>query len=46
MVLAPATPLQDARPQGVLDIPPVSVGAVLRTFTDEDVRGDMLAGGS
>jgi hypothetical protein len=44
-VLAPATPLQDAQPQGVLDIACVSVGAVLRPFmADDDLLGDMLEG--
>jgi hypothetical protein len=42
-VLAPATPLQDSQPQGVLDIAPVSLGTVLRPFTaDDDLLGDML----
>ena len=46
-VLAPGTPLQDAQPQGVLEIPPVSVGAVLHPFTaDDDLLGDMLEGRS
>jgi hypothetical protein len=46
-VLAPATPLQDVQPQGVLDIAPVSVGATLRPFTtDDDLLGDMLEGRS
>jgi hypothetical protein len=45
MVLTPATPLQDAQPQGVLDIACVSVGAVLRPFmADDDLLGDMLEG--
>jgi len=47
MILAPATPLQEARPQGILDIPPVSVGGVLRPFTTaDDLLGDMLEGRS
>jgi hypothetical protein len=42
-VLAPATPLQDAHTQGLLEIEPVSAGAVLRPFTtDDDLLGDML----
>jgi hypothetical protein len=44
-VLAPATPLQDAQPQGVLYIACVSPGAVLRPFmADDDLLGDMLEG--
>jgi hypothetical protein len=43
MVLAPAALPQDARPHGILDIAPVSVGAVVRPFTaDDDLLGDML----
>jgi hypothetical protein len=47
MVLAPAASPQDAQPHGILDIAPVSVGAVLRPFTaDDDLLGDMLEGRS
>lgn len=46
-VLAPATPPEDAPPYSILDIAPVSVGAVLRPFTaDDDLLGDMLEGRS
>jgi hypothetical protein len=42
-VVAPATPLQDTQPQSLLEIAPVSAGAVLRPFTtDDDLLGDML----
>ena len=47
MVLAPAAVPQDARPHGILDIAPVSVGAVMRPVTaDDDLLGDMLDGRS
>jgi hypothetical protein len=47
VVFAPATLPQDARLHGILEIPPVSLGAVLRPFTTEDDRlGDMLEGRS
>ena len=47
MVLAPAALPRNARPHGILDIAPVSVGAVLRSFTaDDDRLGDMLEGHS
>jgi hypothetical protein len=37
----PGQPLQ---PHSVLDIPTVSVGAVLRPLTSDDLLGDMLEG--
>src|SRR5262249_62359776 len=42
----PASPrLEGSRPHSVLDIPPVSVGAVLRPLTaDDDLLGEMLDG--
>jgi hypothetical protein len=49
-VLAPDTVptsprIEGARPHSVLDIPTVSVGAVLRPLTaDDDLLGDMLDG--
>jgi hypothetical protein len=49
-VLAPDTVptsprIEGARPHSVLDIPTVSVGAVLRLLTaDDDLLGDMLDG--
>jgi hypothetical protein len=49
-VLVPETvpaspPREGARPHSVLDIPPVSVGAVLRPLTsDDDLLGEMLDG--
>jgi hypothetical protein len=47
MVLAPVAVSQDSRPHGILDIPPVSAGAVLRQFsTDDDLLDDMLQGRS
>ena len=47
MVLAPAAVPHDARPHGILDIAPVSVGAVMRPVTaDDDLLGDMLDGRS
>ncbi|MEX2138710.1 MAG: hypothetical protein WD894_05575 [Pirellulales bacterium] len=37
--------MQSLRPHSVLDIPPVSTGAVLRPLTsDDDVLGEMLEG--
>jgi hypothetical protein len=49
MVLAPGTvtapPATGVRPHSVLDIPTVSVGAVLRPLTSEDdLLGEMLEG--
>jgi hypothetical protein len=40
----PASPrMEGSRPHSVLDIPPVSVGAVLRPMTsDDDLLGEML----
>lgn len=44
-VLAPVASPQNGRPHGILDIAPVSLGAVLRPFTaDDDLLGDMLEG--
>jgi hypothetical protein len=44
-VLAP--PATDLKPHSILDIPPVSVGKVLRPFTaDDDLLGEMLEGRS
>lgn len=45
-VLAPASPrMEGSRPHSILDIPPVSVGAVLRPLTsDDDLLGEMLDG--
>ena len=49
-VLAPDTVptsprLEGVRPHSVLDIPPVSVGAVLHPLTaDDDLLGEMLEG--
>jgi hypothetical protein len=42
----PASPrMEGARPHSVLDIPTVSVGAVLRPLTsDDDLLGEMLEG--
>ncbi len=42
-VLAPA--LAGSKAHGILDIPPVSLGAILRPFTaDDDLLGEMLEG--
>lgn len=47
MVLTPVTVPQNAQPHGILDIAPVSVGAVLHPFTaDDDLLGNMLEGRS
>jgi hypothetical protein len=45
-VLAPdLAPAQMNQPHSILDIPPVSVGAVLRPLTsDDDLLGEMLEG--
>jgi hypothetical protein len=49
-VLAPDTvptslPMEGSRPHSVLDIPTVSIGAVLRPLTsDDDLLGEMLEG--
>jgi len=42
----PSSPrLEGARPHSLLDIPPVSVGAVLHPLTaDDDLLGEMLEG--
>jgi hypothetical protein len=46
-VLSSATAPADRQAHGVLDIPPVSVGSVLRPFTaDDDLLGEMLEGRS
>lgn len=44
----PVTPLREHKqPHSILDIPPVSVGAVLRPLTsDDDLLGEMLEGRS
>ena len=44
--VAPVTPpMEPAQPHSILDIPPVSLGAMLRPLTaDEDLLGDMLEG--
>jgi len=44
----PGGPATDfAQPHSILDIPPVSVGAVLRPLTsDDDLLGEMLEGRS
>jgi hypothetical protein len=40
-------PTDFAQPHSILDIPPVSVGAVLRPLTsDDDLLGEMLEGRS
>ena len=40
-------PTDLAKPHSILDIPPVSVGAVLRPLTsDDDLLGEMLEGRS
>jgi hypothetical protein len=42
-----ALPAADLKPHSILDIPPVSVGKVLRPFTpDDDLLGEMLEGRS
>ena len=46
MVLAPATRRQEARAHGILEILPVSVGAVRPFTADDDLLGDMLEGRS
>ncbi len=44
-VLAP--PLAGSNAQSILDIPPVSLGSMIRPFTaDDDLLGEMLEGGS
>lgn len=46
-VMVPGTSprMEESRPHSVLDIPPVSVGAVLRPLTsDDDLLGEMLEG--
>jgi hypothetical protein len=45
-VLAPGAEPAVARPHSILDIAPVSVGAVLRPPTAEDLLGEMLEGRS
>ena len=46
-VLAPGDWPPAARPHSILDIAPVSVGAVLRPLTaDDDLLGEMLEGRS
>ena len=46
-VLAPGAWPADARPHSVLDVAPVSVGAVLHPLTgDDDLLGEMLEGRS
>lgn len=47
MVLAAGEGLEDQRAHSILDIPPVSLGSVLRPFTaDDDLLGEMLEGRS
>ena len=44
-VLVP--PIFESKAHSILDIPPVSVGSVLRPFTaDDDILGEMLEGRS
>lgn len=44
-VLAPGDQPNAARPHGILDITPISVGAVLRPLTrDDDLLSEMLEG--
>jgi hypothetical protein len=46
-VLAAEQALKDRDAHGILDIPPVSLGTVLRPFTaEDDLLGEMLEGRS